>query len=256
MSKDLPTLEKHYYKGKHLPSVPIKTFEKQLCLCKCTQNLFSMGEGWAVLFPCHWAFSWVHKSALLSFEFHVFSQRVTKLKSWNHSSLCLLTRAGASKFVSQPHAPATIPSTNFLHQSFPSLSAQPTLLKEHEMRKLPILAHLQFHPCTSGWQILNTHVPKPISPTLGVGLGKLFLSLFPTYNPGVYPSKTKSYLDVKDHSGWSLKKQKALVLKQTDISPWILQMADLEVLVQGASFVVIIKISSSYWALVMWQALC
>lgn len=66
------------------------------------------------------------------------------------------------------------------------------------------------------------------------------LFLFPTCSPRLYPSKTRSYVDVNDPTGWSLKRTKGFG-GVVDIGHWILQMTDLEVEAWGDSFAVIIK---------------
>lgn len=83
---------KSLFQGESLPSVPIKIFVKQLCVCTSAQNFFSMGEGlsWTVWLSFGHFPESLEVLAYVALHFTCFvPQRLS------HPSPCHLTRKGA-----------------------------------------------------------------------------------------------------------------------------------------------------------------
>lgn len=226
--------------GKNLPSVPVKSFVKQLCTCKSAQNFFSIGEGLVGLFGLR-ALSWVSKVLTCWALDFTFCPSETKSSSWNHCSPCIWPEKEPGSLCPASSCPGRQP---------PPSSIAPSCCSAHSsQRGFTFCPSLMSSLCL--WLVEDLEYPLFPNPSHPLGKQgwerrkgrKATVFLFPISHlqPRSLSFKTKSYLDINDYAEWSLKRTKGF-RNALDISPWILEMADLEVLAQGASFFVTIKI--------------
>lgn len=107
--------------GENLPSVPVTSFVKQLCMCKSAQNFFSIGEGLVGLFGLR-ALFWVLKAlACWALDFTLCPSE-TKSSSWNHCS----PRIWPEKEPGSLCPALSALATSLLHQALLPFAAQPS----------------------------------------------------------------------------------------------------------------------------------
>lgn len=183
-----PSHSREALQGKNLPSVPVKSFVKQLCMCKSAQNFFSIGEGLVGLFGLR-ALSWVLKVlACWALDF-TFCPSETKSSSWNHCSPCIWPEK----------EPGSLRPASFCpdHQPPPS-SIAPFCCSAHSSQRgftfcPSLISSLCFWLVEDlEYSCSQTH-PTHFGSRAGKGgreeKQQYSCSLFPTYSPGVYPSK-------------------------------------------------------------------